>query len=189
MSQTTEEIVQSELDDYKFSPTNPDLDSVKAFSLTFQNAFGFVVDYPNELRILLDPAREFSVEEKLKIAECVIWASKHLICSQAKPQFLKHPRHRPKNSDRQGFIYLAKNNRSGLFKIGWSTQPTVREKTLQSEEPEVNIVRTWSGTMDVELQLHEEFSAQRVRGEWFRLSNGDLKLLEEICATLQIVEL
>tara|TARA_R110002050_G_scaffold10521_1_gene35996 strand:- start:292 stop:420 length:129 start_codon:yes stop_codon:yes gene_type:complete len=36
--------------------------------------------------------------------------------------------------------YLQKNTRNGLYKIGKSNNPKVREKTLQGEEPEIKMV-------------------------------------------------
>lgn len=76
--------------------------------------------------------------------------------------------------DRIGFIYLARNERNQLIKIGFSKNPKTRESTLQSEEPEVRIIRTRSGTLKEEREIHFRFSTQRVRGEWFRLSEDDI---------------
>ena len=69
--------------------------------------------------------------------------------------------------------YLIKNKRNNLYKIGRSTNPKKREKTLQSEEPLIEIVKTWDN--DIENTLHKCYSKQRIRGEWFKLNNLQIK--------------
>lgn len=41
-----------------------------------------------------------------------------------------------------GYVYLMKNSRNGLTKIGHSSNPVFREKTLQAEEPEINLLHS-----------------------------------------------
>lgn len=64
--------------------------------------------------------------------------------------------------------YVMKNKRSGLYKIGKSNNPKYREKTLQSEEPNIVMIKVWN--KDIEAQLHKEYKNFRVRGEWFKLN-------------------
>jgi hypothetical protein len=70
--------------------------------------------------------------------------------------------------------YLMLNNRNGYIKIGVSNNPSYREKTLQSEEPEVILIATSPGA-DMERALHREYSDYRIRGEWFVLRPEDMK--------------
>jgi hypothetical protein len=72
------------------------------------------------------------------------------------------------------FVYLMEDLRNKSFKIGKSKTPTKRERTLQSEVPQ--IVMRFSIPADElhEKELHEHFSGKRKRGEWFELSNDDL---------------
>jgi hypothetical protein len=72
------------------------------------------------------------------------------------------------------FVYLMEDLRNKSFKIGKSKTPGKRERTLQSEAPE--IVMRFSIPADElhEKKLHEHFSGKRKRGEWFELSNDDL---------------
>lgn len=72
------------------------------------------------------------------------------------------------------YIYLMRNNRNGYYKIGFSKNPSARERTLQSEEPDITLIRQWPGTMFDEVALHAKFEAQRIRGEWFKLSDADI---------------
>jgi hypothetical protein len=72
------------------------------------------------------------------------------------------------------FVYLMEDLRNKTFKIGKSKTPGKRERTLQSEVPQ--IVMRFSIPVDEahEKQLHDRFSEKRKRGEWFELSSDDV---------------
>lgn len=72
-----------------------------------------------------------------------------------------------------GFIYLMRNSRNGYTKIGYSKNPQFRERTLQSEEPEIELLGMIPGSRWGEQEFHKIFDDQRVRGEWFSLTNED----------------
>jgi hypothetical protein len=76
---------------------------------------------------------------------------------------------------RPTFIYLVHDERTGYIKIGRARNPSARERTLQSENPQ--FVMLFRGPADAELEreLHEEFAQYRVRGEWFRLSETHIE--------------
>jgi hypothetical protein len=70
-----------------------------------------------------------------------------------------------------GNVYLMGNRRNRYVKIGFTRgNPTFREKTLQAEEPEIELICYWPGTMADEKRLHSEYSHRRLRGEWFSLT-------------------
>lgn len=69
-----------------------------------------------------------------------------------------------------GFVYLMRNNRTGCTKIGFSNNPSYREKTLQSEEPDIEMVHFFKGMQRLEKKLHIRYAEHRVRGEWFKLN-------------------
>lgn len=73
-----------------------------------------------------------------------------------------------------GFIYVMKNARNGYVKIGFSRNPVYREQTLQSEEPEINLLGSCFGSLAEEQQLHEIYKANRLRGEWFSLTDDQV---------------
>lgn len=78
-------------------------------------------------------------------------------------------------------IYLMFNPRNGYTKIGRSIKPKTREKTLQGEDPETEIIALWNSPKATEKKLHNEFNAKRIRGEWFDLGVSDfLKIKEEM---------
>lgn len=83
-------------------------------------------------------------------------------------------------------IYLCRNKRNGYVKIGFSITPELREKTLQSEEPELFFEHTFPGTtMDDESELHRRYASRRLRGEWFELTPQDVTEIISIYAPPQ----
>lgn len=72
------------------------------------------------------------------------------------------------------FVYVMEDLRNGLFKIGQSETPEKREKTLQSEVPEVALRFYIPAHDTAEKELHVMFDLKRVRGEWFGLSPEDV---------------
>jgi len=77
------------------------------------------------------------------------------------------------------FVYLMKNLRNGLYKIGRSKNPYIREKTLQSEEPEVQLITFRNAPPKAETELHRKYADKRIRGEWFELSLDEVKTAEK----------
>ena len=71
--------------------------------------------------------------------------------------------------------YLIKNKRNGFYKIGKSKNPKYREKTLQSEEPDIIMVKIWD--KDIERELHNNYDKYRLRGEWFKLNKIQVKYI------------
>lgn len=80
-----------------------------------------------------------------------------------------------KKEDKNPVCYIMKNKRNGLYKIGYSIDPKNREKTLQSEEPNINLIKVFKENHEKE--LHDNYSKYRVRGEWFKLSEVQLKYI------------
>lgn len=77
------------------------------------------------------------------------------------------------------------DHKTGYHKIGMSNNPKYREKTLRSEEPEVEIVEarkfmTRKLAKELENQLHEMYSDKRIRGEWFDLNPKEINEIKQI---------
>jgi len=82
-----------------------------------------------------------------------------------------------------GNVYLMKSDRNGRIKIGRTKdKPVYREKTLQSQEPEVRLIfhREVLYMNETERYLHSLFDSKRFRGEWFDLSEDDIKKAKSI---------
>lgn len=65
--------------------------------------------------------------------------------------------------------YLVGVEGSPLVKIGYSTDPQRRLKSLQTGQP-MELSLLWSRAGDYEGALHIRFAEYRVRGEWFDLT-------------------
>lgn len=72
------------------------------------------------------------------------------------------------------YVYLMEDLRNKSFKIGKSKTPGKRERTLQSEVPQIVIRFSIPAEETHEKELHEHFNEKRIRGEWFALSEADL---------------
>lgn len=79
--------------------------------------------------------------------------------------------------------YLMINDK-GHVKIGKSHNPKVRESTLQSEQPYVKLFAI--SYSDVESELHFKYSKNRIRGEWFDLSDVQINMIIESYDFLKI---
>ncbi|QDV12798.1 hypothetical protein CA51_26840 [Rosistilla oblonga] len=79
------------------------------------------------------------------------------------------------SSEPQMFVYLMKNELNGYYKIGRSKSPRYRERTLQSQEPEVSLKWKMEGTNEDEKHLHRKYKDVRLRGEWFSLTHQDVQ--------------
>lgn len=68
--------------------------------------------------------------------------------------------------------YVMIDTTNNLYKIGKSVNPIVRERTLQSEKPTIELYLVCNS--DIENILHFKYKNKRVRGEWFSLTQDDL---------------
>ena len=76
-------------------------------------------------------------------------------------------------------VYVMIDKKTGLHKIGISIKPRVREKTLQSEKPDIELLFYYEAEKVKEKELHSIFKDKRVRGEWFDLTAKDLGKIKE----------
>jgi hypothetical protein len=83
-----------------------------------------------------------------------------------------------KNTLEKAYLYLMFEASTGFYKIGVSKKPHRREKTLQSQKPDIEMLYNTQFTkkraFSIEQKLHRLFDNKRVRGEWFSLTDEDL---------------
>lgn len=85
-------------------------------------------------------------------------------------------------------IYLFKNTRNTLIKIGFSDNPEVREKALKKECMEggrdygSSMIRVYKGTRKDEAFLHARFRSKRQWCEWFWLNEADIEAIDFLYA-------
>lgn len=82
-------------------------------------------------------------------------------------------------SDKFTKVYVMIDKNTGYYKIGRSSNPLRREKTLQSEKPTVELLFHHDARISNENELHDMFSDKRVRGEWFDLNGSDLSIIRD----------
>ena len=85
--------------------------------------------------------------------------------------------------DRMATVYIVRANRDDVYKIGFTSTLFRRLSLLDRELPHgvelVESIKTLEPAR-LERMLHTEFSAKRVRGEWFQLSKEDLKVIKGV---------
>jgi len=78
------------------------------------------------------------------------------------------------------YVYIMQNyDFANRYKIGISNNPKFREKTLMSQEPNIETVFKLKcpdrdAAKKIESRLHIFFEQQRIRGEWFSLTKDEL---------------
>ena len=75
-------------------------------------------------------------------------------------------------------VYVMIDKNTGYYKIGRSKNPRIREKTLQSEKPTIEILHVYDAKVKNEKELHDLFSTKRIRGEWFDLNGSDIETIK-----------
>lgn len=91
-----------------------------------------------------------------------------------RPEEIKPPV--PELEDKSS-LYLMRHT-NGLTKIGKSVQPKAREKTLQAEDPRLEMILCVEGQGYREKTLHRIFGELRVRGEWFKLEDRHVEWID-----------
>jgi len=105
----------------------------------------------------------------------------YLLYNDPTPHYIKKPPVKEKT-----FLYIMRNNRNGYFKISYSKNPIHREKTLQSEDPDITILHKWECEKIVESKTHYNFKKHRLRGEWFSFTFLELLNVLKFISTLTI---
>jgi hypothetical protein len=83
---------------------------------------------------------------------------------------------RIKRAKRPSYVYMMIDQRNGRYKIGRSIDPCKRERTLQSEVPETELMGyCLEGRGISEKILHRRYKLRKVRGEWYNLLASEVK--------------
>ena len=91
-----------------------------------------------------------------------------------------------------GYVYLIGSPRYKWYKIGKSTNVTVRISDLRILLPfRIDIIAIWksSGHGQLESQLHRRLAGNRINGEWFSLTRDEVKALVIDMAHLAVNDL
>lgn len=74
-------------------------------------------------------------------------------------------------------IYLLFNPDNGLYKIGYSTNILHRLTNIQCYTPRVSLLGAFPGGSQSETQIHLFYKDKCVSGEWFDLTDRDVKTI------------
>jgi len=86
---------------------------------------------------------------------------------------------KPEYTGKKGYIYFAKSD--DLVKIGFATNPHRRVQELGTgNHNKIVLYDSFPSYQAAEKLLHRRFKADRVRGEWFHLSNDIEEFLEDL---------
>jgi hypothetical protein len=79
-------------------------------------------------------------------------------------------------------IYYIACTATQRLKIGYTRgEPEVRLKQLQTgSAADLRLMACHAGTLDDEKYLHQKFASERLRGEWFEVSEGVLEHLSMV---------
>jgi hypothetical protein len=123
----------------------------------------------NQLSLLADEAKR-KAEERRQLVEAEIERQR----KEEVARKTTEDSERLRRSKFKTYVYVMEDLRNGRFKIGRSATPNKRERTLQSEAPEVVLRLSIPADENDEKNLHCHFASKRVRGEWFELEPHDL---------------
>jgi hypothetical protein len=124
----------------------------------------FMGDYVDDLGRMLDAALE-AMQEGTRTRMQAAKVAKERVVAMQKQEL--QPINAPIQFQKT-FLYLMRHT-NGLTKIGRSKNPQKREKTLQAEDPRLEMIFHCEANEFVERRLHKIFDSVRVRGEWFNL--------------------
>jgi len=80
--------------------------------------------------------------------------------------------------DAECFIYVVKDIKRGLIKIGKANNVYNRFNQLKTANAEIELLTSYRGTIKDEKALHSYFDSDRVSGEWFCLTQDQIDFIE-----------
>jgi len=141
--------------------------------LTLVDNAGMIMDY-NDIKVVIEGLKNFlKITSADKIKQINEEQLEHF--TNEKP-----PREEHVKTDRPGFIYIVKF--TDYFKIGKTInmQKRMGEYTKLPEKPQIIMCEEVDNYSAIEEKLHTIFDSKRVRGEWFNLSEKDLKIAKKM---------
>jgi hypothetical protein len=82
-----------------------------------------------------------------------------------------------KKTKKQYKTYILLDNASKLYKIGRATNVEKRLSSLTVANPSLSIILVIDA--NVENRLHKEYASNRVKSEWFKLSEDDIRSIND----------
>lgn len=121
----------------------------------------------DSLNVFLNTVDSLLVDNNDSSFRTLAWTTKQAILS------LFYTRCKSEYNTDGSVTYLMRDKSTGLVKIGRSKSPYIRERTLQSQKPTIEIMMICDS--NIERELHRKYKSKRIRGEWFNLTESDIK--------------
>ena len=88
---------------------------------------------------------------------------------------------KPPPVDQDCFIYLIKDGRRGLHKVGKANNVSTRFSQLKTANPGIELVFHYRGKESDEKAIHSvlEGFGKRVDGEWFNMNEADIQYFQQ----------
>lgn len=120
---------------------------------------------------------------RLKISKQRVWQMYMRMMKSPEQYGLNFNTSRGGQPSGPGFVYLMGSTRLGWYKIGLSfnLNPNKRIACIASYLPfEIDFSESWrsSHCFLLERELHSKLKEKKVRGEWFKLSSTDVKIIQ-----------
>ncbi len=137
-----------------------------------------------KLKSLPDGQRTCNIREKNRRAEEKRQKQEEREREKAKAAGIVYiDKKKTKKADQIYLIYVVDEHYHNIYKIGMSNEPGKRLDSLRTACPfELELVHRFVATPaeDAEKQLHTQFQANHLRGEWYRLNATDVAKLKQI---------
>jgi len=134
--------------------------------------------------------------EVIKLCECVVADNPDIynvktffrITMHVKASIILTRDARNKSLNNTSYLYLLTNGVNHKTKIGITTTPQKRHRTLSSYEDALKVTAIYSAPNSdtfkrIERELHRLLAPKRQRGEWFMLSEDDMANIENMLKT------
>jgi hypothetical protein len=124
---------------------------------------------------------ESEIQEERHYSECAEF-SNHLFDHKS---FKFSSQKRTISKSKPCYTYLMLDEATSFYKIGISNTPKFRERTLQGQQPKVELLaikklENREFARNLEMELHLKFQEFRTRGEWFDLKDSQIREIIEI---------
>jgi hypothetical protein len=148
-------------------------ESANTPKLKFSFEFLPVSSFPENVQIYIPSLHQMMREELAKAV------NRHEAHNQNHREYMRQKSREARN----GYVYLLKSHEENpCFKIGRSKKLDERMGNLRTKLPFettlIHAIKT-NDSVRAEAQLHKRYDAKRINGEWFKLSDEDVKA---ICA-------
>lgn len=163
------ECIKSECGEYNAHANEYDCDNIDidgdVYFLDEDESYGVVSSYSKDAfkKVKEWWSDKINQESSKYTSSYILFTKFFELCDKIKTTYVKP----------QQKTYIMYDSTFKAYKIGKSVDPSIREKTLGAQFPNISLFAICQD--NIENELHKKYSNKRIRGEWFNLSNDDLK--------------